>query len=551
MRLFKPFQDLPIVDRAVQAFRFVTAILSILLMLVVILGPLLNKSNFYFARINCSHLDLANGLYNSLRSSVSLSPDYLDSSGAGEFSVDSSLTNSEITILTQYSEEQVSGAPQYTTNSLWKWCYGNYDTIETIGNGGKKTYTFTNQQLDCFTANTSAVFDYRAQLIDTGLESILAYAYEGNVMGPQYINEVHSRTKLYNLVKPAIYFALVSQLIVVIFAYVLYGNRGEMPVQLMNDNKRQNPNLNRVPKFLLHILAIITVASFASFTYGIAVMTHLIKGTQRDISNGMSDYGVNYAFGKVWFLIAWLAFGTLAFSMFSWAFPLWCANPSEEDILIEDDEAEYHFQTSRHHRAPPKKYVRQSSYGREMVNKRKSKGFRNILNGMATQPKGDKLMTSDRYNNDNNINDEDAASTIEWDNTAVEHGDAIELNDNLKLHSNEEELRKLGMSISRQSTVRHLNRNTSSKKKTGIVPSFTIQEVGEDNDSITPVEVGRSDSKHSQHYREETYDGYNKDHKGESIDRGQNPFVSVRNSADDSILNDAEMEFLDYNDYKV
>ncbi|KAL7664349.1 Protein ECM7 [[Candida] zeylanoides] len=465
--LFIALTNLSTPQRTLQVLRFGAALLALSLTLAAVLGPLLNRTRFYYFRLNCAHLDVASGLYNSLRSSVALSPSVLSSSGAGAFPVDSSLTNSEIQILTQYAESQVASAPQYITNSLWHWCWGNYDTVKRIDGKGRTVYLQTNPSLAC-QRQSPWVFSYRHQLQQIGLDSILAYAYEGGDFGAAYSRANRHRMQVYRLVPAALFFALASQAVAVVFGYVLYSNRGA------------RRDLSSLPRFLLHVMAALTVASFLGLCVGAALVTHLMLAVQREIGQGLDDYGVTMTFGGLWLSVAWTGVAASAVAMMSWALPLWCANPPPPDLDVAVE---------------PLAFARR-----------------------PTVPRRDEK---------NRLIDDD-----ELAREAPPH---------------EAELRRLGHSLSRKSTVRHLPAPRRAPR-----PPPLVEE---------PADPDAA-SQHSQHYREATYDGYlDADAPAAAPVRYANPgnpfvhrnllaaFPRNRDSVGDSILNEEEMEFLDFSNY--
>lgn len=102
-----PFKNLNKEDRIIQLCRLFTCLIAIVCCLACIVAPRVTNTT-YAARINCSHLDVANGLYESLRNSVTqvFTPAIFNDQMSG---TGNSLTTSEIKLITEYAETQVAG----------------------------------------------------------------------------------------------------------------------------------------------------------------------------------------------------------------------------------------------------------------------------------------------------------------------------------------------------------------------------------------------------------------------------------------------------------
>ncbi|KAI5955607.1 HMG1 [Candida jiufengensis] len=292
-KINQPFHNLTTQERALLFLRLGSATLAIACFLTLLIGSIV--SNFFnISRINCAHLDVAYGLYKSLRNSVTSAQTILGSDDTGFLSGDT-LTNSEISLLTDYAEAQVAGAPQYCFTSLWHWCYGNYDTHETTGRQGEKIQKKINEVVTCL-SNKYYVFDYVTQLREIGLESILAYAYQGAIEGDtEYEKTIAKRNHTFKLALNAIIFAECVQLALICAILVIYSNR------------KSAKDLSKIPNFILHIISIISVMSCCSSIIGSAIITNLLKVTQAEISNKLGDFGVTFERGSNWFAILWLS----------------------------------------------------------------------------------------------------------------------------------------------------------------------------------------------------------------------------------------------------
>lgn len=492
-------------ERGLQITRLVTSFAVIVLIIAALVGSLLSK-DIYISRINCAHLDVSYGLYKSLRNLVSTSPSILQQeNSAGVYPMDSTLTNSEITVLTNYAEEQVANAAQYTYTSLWRWCYGNYNVSQVLGQNGKYTYKKHNDVVKCSNHAKEYVFDYRRELADIGLESILAYAYQTNTYDDDaYLNATESRHQKYKKVPGALIFTAVSQALLLILTYIVYLDRGD------------DPKVRKQQMFFMNFLALISMASFFAMAIGVGFMTHILIDAKLEVEQSLKDFGVTFHFGKVWFSLLWASFIFSLLSMSSWTLPLWCANPPED--MDEDMEA-----------GLPQNYKRstnrRSGQGEHL--RRASNPHLNLVHEV------------------HDYHDDPLAQNTESDSfhRPIERKPTF---------TTEEELRKLGESLSRSVSVRHLNRKPSGKKS---YPTFTP--VTEDPfDSASLLE---QDDQDAHHYREETYDGYQNRQRypqyGRKHDRNVlaslNTQLQTTNDHTDanSFLDEDEIHFLDHNNF--
>lgn len=566
--------------RNLQIIRYVTSIVAMILIICTLVGPSMSSNKFYFSKISCGHLDLSNGIYNSLRNAVSASS--VDQ-GNSDYPVDLSLTNSEITIFSEYAQAQVANTPQYIVESLWQWCSGDYDVVTTKTKLGGTRTKDENFEVTCHRNKTNA-FDYRSQLEFVGLEVIVAYAYQGVESNGDstYERSTTRRRKLYKLVPSALIFAACSQFVTVIFALILYGNKGVQH------------ELNQLKAFLVHFLAVFSVASFCSVVIAVAIMTYLVHDVQKEIQQQMVDFGISVSYGSIWFLLIWCGFAMSFLAMLSWAFPLWCANPVLKDDNDEDSMVLGRQMTQRSIRRSKKGTMSSRTVATATSTSRRDGEVRGpLLDDMeGTIPFNTEShdLTSDENveYNERQLNRLPGEEEFGDDDDDLYHTDPTAIRNSV---TGEHELRKLGESISRKSSVRHLNRKISSKNnslsRTKRLPTPLESDVLFDD--VYPT-VGRSDSAPSQHYREETYDGYNnilnvgrtgsggggsnpkavtqKKLYGKDLfnseggyQNNSNPFAAQsdllnafqrnkrESTGEESFLNDDEMEFLDFNNY--
>ncbi|ODV77704.1 uncharacterized protein CANTADRAFT_54786 [Suhomyces tanzawaensis NRRL Y-17324] len=517
LKISQPFTNLSAKERALLVLRLVATGCTLFLTLVVLIGPLIT-TRMYIGRINCAHLDVSYGLYKSLRNSVSSSPSILDSVDNPRYPTDTTLTNSEISILTEYAQAQVANAPQYILTSLWSWCFGNYNVTDYEDGHGNKKYKMHNQVLLCSKSNNRFVFDYRQELEQVGLKSILAYALHSNDEDSEYKNVIRSRDLKYKLVPPALIFCGASQFILIVCTIITYGNR-----EGAND-------LSKLPGVLLHSLGLIAVASFASITIGAGIITRLLIDIRSEIKSSLGSFGVSLHLGKTWFLLLWAVqvFSTLA--LLSWAAPLWCANPDHDDE--EDYEENYYPNRKTYIHGKHRKHNKIPQY-------RDYTPFKDLESEMITETTDEKPSSSLGKMKESLHNKSKRFSGFR--------------------SKKEEELRKLGETLSKKSSVRRTKSKTSKVK----VEPFIIEEkeakniLYQDNDKYLYPRRQLLN-----HYREETYDGYTNTHglptgvnsheqkqsrrlpsgsSGEQADK--------RDSFDHSILDTEEIEFLNTNNF--
>ncbi|RCK58811.1 Protein ECM7 [Candida viswanathii] len=318
-----PFRNLSPGERTLQIIRLLTCCASVAFCLACLVAPKVTNSA-YVSRINCAHLDVSYGLYKSLRNSVSQTPEIFSDNRVG-VSLGSSLTNSEITLISQYAEKQVAGAPQFCLTSLWSWCYGNYDTYREVTKNGKTKIKKKNERLTCLSKSAYA-FDYLYELDTIGLTIILAYAYQSlSYRSPTYLDLMKSRSNRFQLSFNGIIFTCCAQFVILLFIFIIYGNRGSAK------------DLSKVPSFILHIVALISLASAVSIIIGLAIMTNLLIITRTEIRNKLGDFGVSFHMGKCWFVLVWVAASFSILSLASWVLPLWCANPLVERSTKDEE----------------------------------------------------------------------------------------------------------------------------------------------------------------------------------------------------------------------
>lgn len=314
-RLLFLFKNLDAIARVTQVFRLVACVGCVSFLIAVLAAPAV-KSEICIARLDCSHLDVSLGLYKSLRNEVS-GP--RSRTGDSRVPIDASLTNSEISILSQYSKEQVKGAPEVLYFSLYNWC-----RVKFLFKGSEEEYEqhlrtgLYNKTVEC-TKSGSQFFDYRSLLADVGFKGILAYAYHtSNFNNPHWNKIVGKREKKNDMVFPGIVISLCFQFLVLLLTIFVYYKR----------------ILERKGKFscLLYqnMLALTSLVSLIALAVLGGLITRITVDMRSEIKHSLGDFGMSLRIGSLWFLLLWFAFGFAFLSCFSWTFPLWCGNPPED-----------------------------------------------------------------------------------------------------------------------------------------------------------------------------------------------------------------------------
>ncbi|CAH2352508.1 hypothetical protein CLIB1423_07S01112 [[Candida] railenensis] len=587
-KLSKPFQNLSIPQSILQKARLLFSSLALVFLVVVLVIPYLDSKIFYCARINCTREDLSEALYNSLRTSVT--------STEGDTPVDATLTNSQVIALTDYTESLYASAPQFTINSLWRWCSGNYIQEEVIDKYGQVTHKHVNETLTCYDYHPSqnqSIFDYVGQLQAIGLESIMAYAYSDDVDNATkeagYHERVYQRGRAFKLVNPAIGFSAILQGIIIIFTLILYSSR----FQKADDH--QYADLESVPRFLLHIITVISCVAFLSGSIGASIITRIMNDVQGEIRDDLEAWGIEMKFGTLFVSFLWWGVSFTILVMFSWALPVWCANPVDNDFFDDEEDNSPHHnlvfsrRTTATYQPREEKYLAKEKIRKIQSDTSKLSKAKNRVSGLLGVKKNGKnnVSFSDQddnlhYERNRLINEDNAnMDENELDANEDEFGDilsnsghsasSIVAGGSAELHhispifeeKNEEALRQLGRSLSRKSSVRHLNRNLSkSKTKISILESQSEEPLADNTAGI-----GRSGSQHSQ---QQTYDGYghNKsqgptqdlevdnefDYKEDDQVINQRNLLDIlqtrqrRESVGSSFLNADEIELLDFNE---
>lgn len=507
-----PFKGLSTTALFLQCLRVFSSLGAIVFVVSTLVASLFSRS-VYAARLNCAHIDVSYGLYKSLRNSVAQVPAILQTSDYSAFPADSSLTNLEIGILTDYAESQVDAAPQYVNYNLWGYCYGSYNTSKSVSKYGEVSYARYNDWIVCTHKDEDFLYDYREGLTAIGLKSILAYAYQTDLYeGGSYSTLIKHRANKYRLVKPALLFAGASQMLILFSTVAFYSRR------------KGAPDLLKMPAAALHAVALLSMASFISMAVGAGLITRLLFSVRTEVTDSLGDFGVSFNLGSVWLLQLWLAFVFVLLLMSSWIFPLWCANPPVDDFY--DYEEDFYYDHHNMGNDRQLKFRLYSGNRRTLASKRKRSG---MLRFMDTPPDEDSslpdggksaLSVKEQYF-DGKDEVDDQSSETESDDLYGPGSREFFLpgrhagSSDDYYSKDEHELRKLGESLSRKTSVRRLYKTPRER-------SGALQQLSEAEETKQMLYSDSGVSSHQYpkgtdapnkvgnlHYREETYDGYN------------------------------------------
>lgn len=495
--LLLAFQGLDIQARALQIIRFFLGFISLIFLLACLLGPKASLK-FYFVRINCSHLDVSQGIYESLRNSVSESNGKLDDGVRGLAShlpIDNSLTNSEITILSEYAEEKVENAPQYFMGSMWDFCVGYYSVSPYIGSEGELEYARYDAHQECNKqTDQRSLFDYRAAMQKYQMDGVLAYGLQTSEFTDRKYNErVDLQVHRYRVVPITLILSCVATIACMLFEFVLYSNRnGALDVMAL-------------PLFLLHAMVVVSILPFLLSAIAACTITALVRQLRSEIQQNFGSFGIKLQLGTVFFTCIWFAFSTAVFTMLSWIIPVWCANPPEEDEFNQNYT-----------------YSRSGDIGKRSASRPQISSVNLTRNPSSSSDPRDKLLYAsedegNEYDIDYDYDDNEVRTSLNSTSnpTSNSHSHSGSLSEkdrdvfyNYREERENDRLRRLGESLSRNVSVRHLNKKMHKNSNTKLDP---VKESGLSAEETKNMIY--NDSQYSplpHHYRVETFDGFSR-----------------------------------------
>ncbi|EGV62584.1 hypothetical protein CANTEDRAFT_109380 [Yamadazyma tenuis ATCC 10573] len=411
--------------------------------------------------------------------------------------IDTSLTNSEITILSEYAEEKVEHAPQYFVGSLWQFCVGYYNITESTDSSGDITYTTHNDRLVCTKDSSQrSVFNYRATMESYSMDGVLAYSLQSSqYTDAKYNRAVAQQLRRYKSVPISLVLTCIFSLSCTVFTYVLYSNR------------KGSRDLTNVPKFLLHGMAVASVTPFVAGAVSTCSITLLSRNLRSDINSSFGSFGITLQMGILWYTITCFGLGATILQMLSWIIPVWCANPPEEN---QSSESYY--------------YSRSGDIGKRFTS---TVHLHTISSIPSTDPR-DTLL----YASDSEASDLDDHSSI---HETVASGKERDVFYDYKEEKENNKLRKLGESLSRNTSVRHLNRKVIKR------PTMTSIEEMSAADVKNAIYNSNEYSPLPHHYRVETFDGFGGDNSHFRHNPANNPFLTtndIQDIADDESVDD-------------
>lgn len=276
-----------------------------------------DTSVFHYGIISCGHLNMAMGLYKSLLNTMydsgSHNLDVLPLGGA--------LTDSEIAIVSKYTQNQVSNAPQEILVGPNGWCLVSYFSAYTFD--GVQSSHRENETTVCHNYNGIGQFNFAGLLLRNNLEIILAYSSFDSELSLHHASEQNKRFHVMHIVSVL---QLITQLAVLISTLLVYGNRSGAK------------DLSQVSPLFLHIITLISMVAGLSMVVAAGVVTSQVNGLKSDIHKSVGAFGILMRRGHVFFSLLWLAFGFAMLGMFSWIVPHWLANPPKTEYYQDDDE---------------------------------------------------------------------------------------------------------------------------------------------------------------------------------------------------------------------
>ncbi|ODV83323.1 hypothetical protein CANARDRAFT_189816, partial [[Candida] arabinofermentans NRRL YB-2248] len=320
--LKKPFLNLNRRARTLQNARLGSGLIVLICLTLMICLPYMTR-RVYVAILDCAHVDVANGLFTALKTSVNEN-EYTSGSNF--------LTTSEIEILAEYTAEQVRSAPQFITSNLMNWCFGSYNSTEGYNdeNGKFLQSGVRNVFVQCTKTDFHYVFDYRGELYTIGLNIILSYAYgdgDGSSTDSQtitstanyvpdaaYMAELKRRRHTTKTITVLIFFSLALNLGTFIMSLLYYGNRG-----LKKDD-------HSMPMFTRQLLGILALISFITVTASVTLQTVLITTIRSKVESELGTFGLSLHLGAAWFSLAWIALFMSFVCLCSWGGPIWCGD---------------------------------------------------------------------------------------------------------------------------------------------------------------------------------------------------------------------------------
>lgn len=536
----QPFHNLTAQQRFLQLLRFGASIVTFSFAIAFLSTRYMTR-DVHVARINSAHLDVAMGLYKSLRTSISSTSATKQVTG-DILPSDQTLTDSEISILTAYTEKQVADAAQYILLGSTEFCMVSYQTSYNPHD----RVLHQNVTQNCLHYGSEGIFDYRSILLEAGLTIILAYAYESSFMDDdKFSHQCVERSKQFSLLPKFMVFEIIVQIVIFIYGLVLYSNRGA------------SKDLTNIPSITLNLLAVISVAAGVSILTVVGLVNHELNQISKEIAKGMSNFGIEMKTGKVFLFLIWATATFATLTMFSWAIPIWCSNPTD-DGYNSDDDTFYQYRDEDPELDKDEFVAKPYHAMRNLKRKKVKKSISRLFDDTAGFPPEDYDMELGQGSRKRRFKDKNpfltSAEERELSNDTIDEPQMVELSSK---YQTESELRKLGETMARKISVRRLG--TVSKPK---APHRDWLPEKEATQNLLYGDNGLSDHKYPSAFQAKS------DNNDLSRNTTMRNLGSTRNSSkptsgfqldpsdenngaydDISVLEEQEMEFLDNNHF--
>ncbi|QPG76076.1 hypothetical protein FOA43_003462 [Brettanomyces nanus] len=326
-KLESPFLNLTPRARLLQIGRFCSSLFVVISIYLLVSVPR-SGNHYYMGRLDCSHVDVSNGIFASLQSSLNHPH---NSNGDDTFT-----TTSEISILAQYIGKEVSTAAQFINTNILGWCSGTYSSVEMY-NPATSTFELVSEDsanMRCSPLSANYVFDYRGQLSDIGLNIVLSYAYSSNDYSPeakyvpdkQYRADLKERRQKNQAVIYMLLIAMAVHILIFVLGIIYYGRRGV---------KKNDKSLPALPKHIFGVAAIVAfLLMFVAFLIDVSVLEEIKK----EIKGDLGDFGLSFHLNPAWISVFCIAMLLSFISIFVWGGPIWCA--AAPINALDDDNVE-------------------------------------------------------------------------------------------------------------------------------------------------------------------------------------------------------------------
>lgn len=266
--------------------------------------------DYYVVRLNCGHVELAEGLYTILNKSIALNSFQQAVAVFPEYQ-DLKTPQSTLDVLTNYARREVLEAPQYFLMGFKSFCSFRFETNYDLPQDVNINFSFNCTPYD---ANN---FDYEHILLNSGFLTLLLYA---NAIETDLV-ETPSHKNLYTIFKAfsIVEFVLLPfQFFSTLFVYSRRGNK---------------PDLSSV-KLVSHIPLVISVVSCVAMSLSFGLLMRFLTSQISSIKKTLGMFKITMTYGPAFLGLFITVFVLTACSMLIWVIPMWCSNPPELDEQV-------------------------------------------------------------------------------------------------------------------------------------------------------------------------------------------------------------------------